>query len=385
MSGMRWVPRALLLALLVAAAAPAVPAHAHSYADPALRTLLDGVQPALPPAVVVDVQPGVRDALVLANPTAVPLEVVGTDGAPFLRLSRDGVLADVASPDWYTTAVPEGSPPLPPYAAPGAPPRWVRVSAGSTWSEFDPRLRPDVRVPAAVRVAGRSRVVATWSVPLRYGGQPARAEGHVLFAPVRGGLVVAVTGSPTGVTATALQGELPGLFLRAEPGRRVEVAGSDGGPFLRMAGGRVEVAQGSPSWRADRAARGEQVSGSGWRQVGTGSSYTWLDPRLRYPHDEPPEAEVARQVVVQRWAVPVTVDGTPGRLTGTVTWVPRAQALTQVRPEAAARSGGRWWTRAVAGAAVIAALVGVALAQRRRRIAVRPPTVGRAVGDEQSG
>lgn len=383
MSRMRWVPRALLLALLVLV--PVVPAQAHSYADPALRTLLDGVQPALPAAVVVTVQPGVKDSLVLSNPTAAPLDVLGADGRPFLRLSRDGVLADVASPDWYTTAVPEGSPALPPYAVAGAPARWARVSTGSTWSEFDPRLHPDVRVPAEVRTAGRTRVVATWSIPLRYGGRPARAQGHVLFAPVRGGLVVAVTGSPPGVTATALQGELPGLFLRADPGRRVEVAGSDGRPFLRIGGGRVLASLASPSWRADRAARGQQVTGSGWREVGTGSAYTWLDPRLRYPHDEPSGAAVARRVVVQRWAVPVTVDGAPGRLAGTVTWVPRAQALTQVRPAAAQHGTGRWWAGGAAAAVLAVGLVGVARAQRRRRIAVRLPTVQSPGDDEQSG
>lgn len=381
---MRSAPRALLVALLLLLVVPAVPALAHPYADPALRTELDGVVPALPAAVVVGVRPGIRDELVVSNPTGVPLEVVGSDREPFLRVSRDGVLADLASPDWYLTALPDGAPPLPPYAVAGAPARWARVSAGSTWSEFDPRLRPPVRVPADVRATARQRVVATWSIPLRYGGRVARAQGHVLFAPVRGGLVVAVTGSPAGVTATALQGELPGLFLQAAAGRTVVVAGSDGKPFLRVGGGVVLASLTSPSWRADRAARGEQVTGSGWRQVGTSSTFTWLDPRLRYPHDEPPDAQVARQAVVLRWAVPVSVDGVAGSITGTVTWVPRAEALRQVRPAAAHGTLGRWG--AGAGAAVLVAGAGaVALAQRRRRIPVRLPTTSTPAEDEQSG
>lgn len=375
----RWGARALLLVLLLV---PVLPGRAHSYRDPALRTVLDGVAPALPAGVSVSVRPSVLDELVLTNPTPVPLEVLGADGEPFLRVSADGVLADLASPDWYRTAVPEGSPALAPYAVPGAPPRWARVSSAATWSEFDPRLRPEVQVPAEVRSAGEERVVAAWSVPLRYGGKPARAQGHVLFSPVRGGLVVAVTGTPPALTATALQGELPGLFVRVQPGHRVEVAGADGRPFLRLADGTVLASRSSPTWRADRAARGRAVSGTGWEPVGTGGTFSWLDGRLRYPHDQPPPDQLGRQAVVQRWSIPVTVDGVPALLRGTVTWVPRADALRQVLP--AGRDATRWPVPVVVGVAGLVVLL-VLLAQRARRNAVRLPTAAAGGPGEQSG
>jgi hypothetical protein len=320
-----------VLALLTGIALCASVAEAHSYQDPALRTVLSEVRPGLPAGASVSVRAGVLDELVLTNSTAAPLEVLGTDGLPFLQVSAAGVLANLNHPEWYTTGLPEGSPPLPASARPGAKPRWARVSGGSSWSEFDPRIRPPVTVAPELRRAGQQRVLATWQVPLRYGGQPRVAAGYVLLSPVRGGLVVAVTTSPPGLTATALQGELPGLFLRVPAHATVEVTGRDGLPFLRFAGGRVLANAASLTWREDQRASGRLVTGSGWRLVGHGLTQSWLDSRLRYPADVPPEDVVGHRTVVQRWAVPVVVDGVRSAITGTVTWVPRAEAFSTAR------------------------------------------------------
>jgi hypothetical protein len=365
MSRMTRRGRLLLVGLTGALLLAAVPASGHSYRDPALTTVLDAVQPALPDGVSVVVRPSVLDELVLTNPTAAPLEVLGADGQPFLRVSSAGVLADLASPDWYLTGVPEGAPALPPYARAGAPARWARVSSGTSWAEFDPRLRPEVQVAAELRAAGVDRVVASWRIPLRYGGRPVQAQGHVVFSPVRGGLVVAVTQTPPGLTATALQGELPGLFVSVPAGHVLDVAGADGRPFLHLAGGRVLAALASPSWRADRAARGLPVSGSGWAQAGTGSTFTWLDVRLRYPHDAPPADQLARQAVLQRWSVPVRLDGRAAAISGTVTWVPRAAALRTVLP--AHRTRQAPWLPWAAGGGAAALVAAFAVLRARRR------------------
>jgi hypothetical protein len=353
-----------VLPLLLAALLLPGTADAHSYRDPALRSVLDEVRPALPAGVTVALRPSVVDELVLSNGTDVPLEVLGRDGAPFLRLRRGLVEADVAHPDWYLTALPEGAPDLPAYARTGAPARWRTVGTTGTWSEFDPRVRPPVTVSSELRAAGRRRVLASWSVPLRYGGAPVTVTGQVLLEPVRGGLVVAATGVPAGLTATPLQGELPGLFLRVPAGRTTVVLGSDGQPFLSFAGGTVRARLASPSWRADQRARGREVTGSGWAVVARAQSYSWLDPRLRYPRDVPPEDLVGRTSVVQRWAVPVLLDGARSELTGTVSWVPRADALRAVRPTRGADDGRAGWLAPAAGALVLGALLVVLVIRR---------------------
>jgi hypothetical protein len=269
------------------------------------------------------VRPSVVDELVVANPTAEPLEVIAVGGEPYLRVSSAGVFGNFASADWYSTGTPEGGPRP---GALGSTPRWVRVSREPVWAVFDGRLRPAVQVPAGIRKAGEDRILTAWRIPLRYGTRAVIATGHIAFNPVRGGLVVGVHRTP--VTATPLQGELPGLFVRA-PGR-LEVTGRDGLPFLRFTGAEVLANTASASWREDRAARGEQVVGEGWVIASRGQAFSWLDSRLRYPHDEPPTG-VDRQQVVQRWSVPVSVAGRPSVIEGTVSWVPRAVAVKAIR------------------------------------------------------
>jgi LPXTG-motif cell wall-anchored protein len=363
----------VLSVLLVAA-----PARAHSYADPALRTVFDGLQPAsLPPGVAVAVQPSVVDELVLSNSTATPLDVLAIGGEPFLRVSSAGVLANLASPDWYATGTPEGGPPLPADVVRDrgrGTPRWARVSTGDTWSEFDPRLHPAAAASPSVRVAGRDRVLRTWSIPLRYGGRPLQATGHVLFSPVRGGLLVALGHAPQGLTAGALQGELPGVFLRVPAELRVEVQGRDGRPFLRFGAGVVQANTASASWADDQRARGRTAPPSGdvphWTVVARSQSLSWLDPRLRYPADEPGQDVLARSspTVLAHWTVPLLVDGASAALEGTVSWVPRRTALAQIGVRSSSRGSGTPWL-GLAGAVLV--VVAGALVVRRRRTEVR--------------
>lgn len=318
----------MLLVLLAA------PAAAHSYPDPALSTVLDSVLPALPAGASVVVRPSVVDELVVSNPTALPLEVIAVGGEPYLRVSSAGVFGNFASVDWYTTGTPEGGPRP---GAVSATPRWVRVSREPVWAVFDRRLRPAVDVAPAIRKAGADRVLTAWRIPLSLGGTPVVATGHIEFRPVRGGLVVAVTKSP--FTVTPLQGELPGLFARAPIG--TQVTGRDGLPFLRFTGAEVLANTASASWRDDRAARGQPVGGSGWVVASRGPSYSWLDSRLRYPRDEPPEG-LDRKQLVHRWRIPVSAGGRAAVIEGTVSWVPRAQAVRALRPTTV-DDGFPWW------------------------------------------
>ena len=355
--------RRLTLLLLVAPLLSATNASAHSYADPALRTVFDGVQPSvLPAAVTVSVVPSVVDQLVVTNPTSVPLDILAIGGEPFLRISSGGVLANLASPDWYATGTPEGGP-VPPMDVQRDKgrglPRWKLVSHASSWSEFDPRLHPQATATPQMRAAGQERVLAVWRIPLAYGTQRFAATGHVLFAPIRGGLSVTVAHAPTGVSATALQGELPGLFVSVQAGEAVEVDGSDGQPFLRFHNGEVYANTTGASWRDDQQARGRAVLPQGWARVARGLTYSWLDPRLRYPHELPTAEILAKPSpsVVQRWRVPVVVDGSGDAVEGTVTWVPRALALEQVGVGQRV-NGVTWWPFALGGGFAAAGLAG---------------------------
>lgn len=375
----RAVPAVVLAttALLLGAA----PALAHSYADPALTTVLDGVQPSvLPASVVVAVRPSVVDELVVSNPTVIPLDVVAVGGEPFLRVDRTGVLANLASPDWYLTGNPEGGavPPADVLRDKGkAAPRWARVSRVGTWAEFDPRLHPPTTVSPQQRAAAKDLVVATWRIPLRYGSTPLAATGHVSFTPIRGGFVTAVTAAPKGIVANALQGELPGVLLQVPAGRTVVVLGAQGEPFLRFSAGAVEANTSSPSWVADQRARGNAVPPAGgtagvhWQRVAAAPSFSWLDSRLRYPADQPPADVVARSSasVVRRWSVPLIVDGTAAALDGTDTWVPRAVATRQITGEPSVAPAARHRTGLLLGGLTGLVLVAVAagLAVRRRR------------------
>ena len=346
----------VLTAALMAVAVFPLQAGAHSYTDPALRTVYDGLQPSpLPSGVEVAVVPSVVDELLLSNRTSTPLEVLALGGEPFLRISRTGVEANLASPDWYSTGTPEGGPVPPPDVqrdkGTGAP-RWARVSTVGAWSEFDSRLHPPAVATPELRKADKDAALAVWRIPLRYGSVMTAATGHVLFSPIRGAFTVAVGAAPEGVTATALQGELPGLFLRAPAGQETVVRGRDGLPFLRFRDGVVQASTSSQSYREDQAARGRAPEPAGrWIQVGSGLTYSWLDGRLRYPSDVPPQDVLARTSasVVGHWTVPVTVVGMAGELTGTISWVPRKVGLAQVGGRSMSK-GSPSWLFAVGGA-----------------------------------
>lgn len=312
------------------------PADAHS-SDPRIVTTVEKVAPALPGDVVIQARAGIASQLVAANPTDVPLEVLGRDGAPFLRLSRNGVEANVASPDFYETSNPNGSlagVPAAVRASPAASARWVRISDGDSWGWYDHRLHPaSYPVPTDQRIPA---VLARFEVPFRYGTTPVTATGQIGFRPLLGGLRVDSPEPLAGIAVDVLQGRLPGLLLRVTTAESVLVRGRDGEPFLRVAGRGVEVNLASRTYVEDRQARGEQAGppavDARWMVVG-GTTYSWLDARLRYEQDAPNgDVRSSGQVTtLRRWSVPVEVDGAKEQIAGTISWVPVAGLGTEPR------------------------------------------------------
>ena len=360
--------RALLLLLVVMTGLAAHPAAAHE-ADPSIVTTLDDVRPALPADVVVQVQAGIATQLVVRNPTPTVLEVVGSGGRPFLRISSAGVQADVGAEEFFTTSSPTGAAPR---QADDRTARWVRISAGDSWGWYDHRLHPEqVRAPADEEREAR---LGRWQVPLRYGELPVTASGSVTFRPLLGSLQVSADPAPAGLTVQALPGRLPGLFLSVDAGTDVTVLGRDGEPFVRITGAGVEVNESSRTHVEDRAARGSAAgppsTTPAFRLVAPGArTYTWLDARLRYAYDLPPEPVLRADgpTRLERWQVPVRVDGASLVLTGDITWVPEAAAAALVG------GGSTTEDRPVlpyaAGAAGLLALLAAVIGLRRRRVA----------------
>lgn len=363
---LRSVP-ALLVGGLLAAALLAGPAAAHE-SDPRVVTVLDEVVPALPDEVVVQVQAGLATQLVASNPTSTVLEVLGSGDRPFLRLSRDGVFADVAARDFFATSSPTGAVPGESDAGPA---RWVQISAGDSWGWYDHRLHPaDLRAPADDQRPAR---LGEFAVPLRYGARAVTARGQITFRPLLGGFEVTADPGPQDLTVSALPGRLPGLFLTAPVG--VAVLGRDGEPFVRFTAQGVEVNERSRTHVEDRRARGlaapQPRAEVSWQLVAPGArSYTWLDARLRFPADLPPDDVLRRAepTVVLQWEVPVVVSGQPQLLTGDITWVPEADAAARAAAAPPEDDGQQWLPYALLGGAA-AVLVGVALTLRRRRAA----------------
>ena len=364
--------RALACLLLLAVLLGAAPAAAHE-ADPRVVTTLDEVSPVLPADVVVQVQAGIATQLVASNPTATVLEVIGSNGRPFLRLSGAGVFADVRTEEFFTTSNPNG---VAPASAQDGPPKWVQISAGSSWGWYDHRLHPEeLTAPAEEQREAR---VGGFEVPLRYGAQEVVARGTVSFRPLLGSFLVSADPGPAPLSVQALPGRLPGVFLSAPAGTDVAVAGRDGEPFLRITARGVEVNERSRTHVEDRQARGE-VAGPpsttpAFRLVAPGArSYTWLDARLRYPADLPPEPALRADgpTRLEQWQVPVQVAGQPAALTGAISWVPEASAAEQVSGRGEDEGGGLLLP--LLGGGALVALAGAAMALRRRRGAQAGP------------
>jgi hypothetical protein len=356
----------LATAALLLLLAPALPAAAHE-GDPRVVTELAEVSPALPDGVVVQVQASLAAQLVADNPTPAPLEVLDEAGRPFLRLSAAGVEADVASPAFLATSSPSGV--VPPAA--GGPARWRTISTGTSWGWFDHRLHPE-RL-AAPPDTTRAVELGTWSVPLRYDGEPVEVRGRTRFQPLLGGFAVTADPGPAGVVVQVLPGRLPGLRVEPPPGRTLLVRGADGEPYARLGPQGLEVNSASRTHVEDRAARGELVDppapGPRWTPPDPSvTAHTWLDARLRYPEDLPPDDVLRRgePVVLQRWSVPVEVDGAPAALTGEVRWVP--DPAGQAAAGATGADGAGAPAAAWLLAAAVGALVGAVVLLRRRAV-----------------
>lgn len=347
----------LIAALALALVALPAPAHAHQ-GDPNVVARIDSVDPPIE-GVVVEIRAGVADQLLVVNETRDAVEVLGGDGEAFLRIGRDAVQANLASADWRESAVPFGDPPDPGDAG------WTTIARQGSWGWFDHRLHPEERqLSLQVRRSRTPVRLAEWTVPLRHGGRDHVVRGHVEFRPVVGTFRSRVTAKPAGVEVDALDGRVPGLFVRWTGSGTLAVRGIDGEPFARLSSSGAEVNRNSTTWRDDQALRGRSSDYSGgaaesWTSRGREPALAWLDRRLAYAPGVVPDDVLKRTepTTMVEWDLPVEIDGKGATISGETAWHP-------IRPD----DGGTTWAAYAAGAAGVATIVAlVALARGKRR------------------
>jgi hypothetical protein len=186
-------------------------------------------------------------------------------------------------------------------------------------------------------------------------------------------------------------------FLRIEvdPGHEVVVLGYEGEPYLRIdADGVVSENQLSPARQlngsrfgtADDAgydpAQADPTAAPDWRRVDDGGAYSWHDHRIHYMGGPTSVIDAADgRVEVFAWRVPITVDGRPVAVQGTLFWEPDTSVVVDLLPGVVlallagfvAWRWARWSGLVVTLAAVLAVVV------ERGEWVEQPPEV-RAVG-----
>jgi hypothetical protein len=139
--------------------------------------------PELAPSVRVTLSPGRPPALLLENSGAVPVSVLGKHDEPFLRVSADGVEANLASPTWQDLGRYRGlTAPDAVGGAGGA--RWHRISLAPRYSWLEPRAGMPSVVAAGARPDNAPSKVKGWQVPILVGERRMAIQGVVEWVPL---------------------------------------------------------------------------------------------------------------------------------------------------------------------------------------------------------
>lgn len=305
------------------------PASAHEQ-NPLIVTVVDSVTPALP-GLQVQLAFSIAPELLVSS-TRQPLDVLDARGRAFLRIGPTRVLADAHDPAFYLSQDPFGDTQPPATAITGAPARFEQISTGASWGWFDPRLQPVVGIPYPV--PDHPVTLASWTVPLLLGGRHVTVSGHVEFQPLLGRVVArAAPLSIPGASISLLDAVAPGLSVDLHGARQVLVFGVAGEPFARVTVRGFEVNTRSPTWLAFARLAHDTLPVSVdpraapvWVLLSADSRTVWIDPRLFYGAQQPPQSvlDSHRVSTLGRWAVPLRVDGRALRLTGTLLWDPAA-------------------------------------------------------------
>jgi hypothetical protein len=121
------------------------------------------------------------------------------------------------------------------------------------------------------------------------------------------------------------------LQLDNRTGRTITVEGYQNEPYARLlSDGTVEVNHNSPAYylNDDREATATVPKGlpstPHWQTQSRSGRFEWHDHRMHWmgAQDPPQLKDKTRRTHIFDWRVPISVGGTPGKIAGTLTWVP---------------------------------------------------------------
>ncbi len=306
--------RRLLLAAaaaLLLVGALAVPAGAHGGIVPQPRVTQLPDLPGLEARGLVAYAPRIE----VTNPGAAPLTVVDEAGRPWLRISEEGVFADLSVRAWYESldSAGRGSDP-----GEDVPSGWTQVSTLPTWQWFDTVLLP--------RTADEEH---DWSIPVVVDGQFDEIAGVLEESELEGrwSSDLLTDGSVGPAQLTVVSGPVPVFVVQRLEAEEIVVLGREGEPLLRLTEAGFEVNRASPSWndhaRLDPNSpvgdvvedpTGEPV----WEmQLEGAPTATWLDVRAGSPDVVP----ASRSATVVAAEIPILVDGERYDVPVETTWV----------------------------------------------------------------
>jgi hypothetical protein len=285
--------------------------------------------------------------LVAENDTGEPLEIYDTEGEPFLRVGPEGVEYNRFAEEYYLTKPERESPPKEVRDNPDAEPEWVPLA--DEW--IPPADKPYVLwkdrridtegmevsewVPMEVRQAREDAEIGEWSIPVRLGEAETEVRGTYHYdAPPRGDFAARVTSEPESseITVEVLHGAAKvaedALFLQNASGEPVTIFGRSGEPAIRIGPEESQINVNSPlgleAGRRDPSGVEEplETAQPEWEMVSGGSSFSWLDPRLRPPEGQPEPDDSESVQEVAQWEIPMQVGGEEVRIAGVIEWQP---------------------------------------------------------------
>lgn len=130
---------------------------------------------------------GGDDRLRVSNYSGKTVVILGYEGEPYLRFTKNGVYANTLSPAAHLNRFRRPRPLKPGAADPSAPPGWRRVAAGVTYEWHDHRIHWTGHQPPPGVQAHPDRIqrIFTWRVPGRADGARFAITGYLGYAPDR--------------------------------------------------------------------------------------------------------------------------------------------------------------------------------------------------------